>query len=548
MKKIVFGVLDKVGLKKHQEYTTTFGKTESSLNLCERKVFLYNSHFNGEIQFQVPSGKGDRVETPFFVETKYHQSLLALILQAHAVGDFCIVGDKGTGKSLLVRKFAGLLGYQVQYFPLHKDITSRDLLQRRATTDSGDTKWENSGLITAALNGNIALLDTIDSLSPGVLGSIQQLIIDREISLPDGSLLISMERYQNLLKSYNQNPAELFRKKILPIHPSFRVIALARLPNPFKSKENWLNAEISTMFSFIPMRPMTIKEENIVLTALFPQLDVQVIGSITKLAESIRLEKEDTLKELASNFSTRQLLRIARRMSAFPGENLYSVISKISLYPFLPMLAKDTLKHYLEKQNIKEDDSLHGHDLSLQVTQNINGLQILKIGSVQAPIVEPTNPILVPNILFYENQRQLLVLQDILKDYILGEHILLIGNQGVGKNKIVDYFLQKMKLPREYIQLHRDTTVYSLTSNPTIIDGQLVYEDSPLVRAIREGYILVVDEADKAPTYVTSVLKSLIEDGEMVLSDGRRIAAESNRLHPDIIIHPMFRMIVLANR
>lgn len=32
-----------------------------------------------------------------------------------------------------------------------------------------------------------------------------------------------------------------------------------------------------------------------------------------------------------------------------------------------------------------------------------------------------------------------------------------------------------------------------------------------------------MDEADKAPTHVTCILKSLVESGVMVLGDGRRI-------------------------
>lgn len=42
-----------------------------------------------------------------------------------------------------------------------------------------------------------------------------------------------------------------------------------------------------------------------------------------------------------------------------------------------------------------------------------------------------------------------------LQDFVLGEHLLLVGNQGVGKNKLVDRFLQLLNRPREYIQLHR---------------------------------------------------------------------------------------------
>ena len=35
--------------------------------------------------------------------------------------------------------------------------------------------------------------------------------------------------------------------------------------------------------------------------------------------------------------------------------------------------------------------------------------------------------------------------------------------------------------------------------------------------------VLVVDEADKAPTHVTCILKNIIEQSEITLADGRRI-------------------------
>lgn len=34
------------------------------------------------------------------------------------------------------------------------------------------------------------------------------------------------------------------------------------------------------------------------------------------------------------------------------------------------------------------------------------------------------------------------ILADLLKDFALGEHMLLIGNQGVGKNKLIDRMLE----------------------------------------------------------------------------------------------------------
>lgn len=84
---------------------------------------------------------------------------------------------------------------------------------------------------------------------------------------------------------------------------------------------------------------------------------------------------------------------------------------------------------------------------------------------------------------------------------------LLASILGVGKNKLADRLLQLLNRPREYIQLHRDTTVQTLTLQPSVRDGVVTYEDSPLVQAVKSGHVLVVDEADKAPTHVTCILK-----------------------------------------
>ena len=106
------------------------------------------------------------------------------------------------------------------------------------------------------------------------------------------------------------------------------------------------------------------------------------------------------------------------------------------------------------------------------------------------------------------------------------------------------------------MQLHRDTTIQSLTTVPTIQEGIIEYEDSSLVKAVQNGHVLVVDEADKAPTEVVCILKSLIEDGQMTLSDGRQLLSKERinndsklKASSDVIeIHPNFKMMVLANR
>ena len=51
------------------------------------------------------------------------------------------------------------------------------------------------------------------------------------------------------------------------------------------------------------------------------------------------------------------------------------------------------------------------------------------------------------------------------------------------------------------------------------------------VRAVQSGMVLVLDEADKAPTHVTCVLKNIIEGGDITLADGRRIVHSGRNIN-----------------
>lgn len=115
---------------------------------------------------------------------------------------------------------------------------------------------------------------------------------------------------------------------------------------------------------------------------------------------------------------------------------------------------------------------------------------------------------------------------------------------------VLDRLCELANFEREYIQLHRDSTIGQLTLQPTLEGGKVVWNDSPLVRAVSRGLSLVVDEADKAPTEVLAVLKGLVEDGELLLGDGRRISRHNDESNdPNVIpVHPDFTLWVLANR
>uniref|UniRef100_A0A8C9W2Q1 von Willebrand factor A domain-containing protein 8 n=1 Tax=Scleropages formosus TaxID=113540 RepID=A0A8C9W2Q1_SCLFO len=495
------------------------------------------------VSFQVLAGRRPPRApsySPGFVSTPTHARLLAEMMQSHLVKDMCLIGAKGCGKSVIAKEFANLLGYNIEPIMLYQDMTARDLLQQRYTLPNGDTAWRASPLVSAAQEGKLVLLDGVHRVNLGTLAVLSRLIHDRELALYDGTRLLRSDRYQTLKEELQLSDEEMQQRSIFPIHPAFRIIALAEPPVVGSSSQQWLSPEIITMFLFHTMKPLDVAEETTIIQAMAPNTPAEAVQQLLHLTHSLRKTSDPTVQSLASSLSTRQLLRICRRLSRHPEEKVAHAVHKACLSRFLPSLARSALQKSLSTCGIEDDLVLPG-----QIKDGV-----LTLGQVSVPVYSPDEKMKVPDVLFYDNAQHMIVMEDMLKDFLLGEHLLLVGNQGVGKNKIVDRFLHLMNRPREYLQLHRDTTVQTLTLQPSVRNGIIVYEDSPLVKAVKMGYILVIDEADKAPTNVTCILKTLVESGEMILADGRRIVSSMTTTgRPNIIVmHPDFRMLVLANR
>ncbi|KAF2975194.1 hypothetical protein EK904_003202 [Melospiza melodia maxima] len=261
-----------------------------------------------EVTFQVPAGTGmlkNHSRSDTFIRTSSHNQLLAEMMQSHMVKDMCLIGGKGCGKTVIAKEFADILGYSIEPIMLYQDMTARDLLQQRYTLPNGDTAWRPSPLVTAALEGKLVLLDGIHRINPGTLAVLQRLIHDRELTLYDGTRLLREDRYQNVKEELQLSDEKLQERSIFPIHPSFRIVVLAEPPVIGSTTQQWLSPEFLTLFLFHNVRSLSKSEE---------------IEVIKQMAQS-----------LASFLSTRQLLRICRRLSQHPDESLYDAVNKACL-------------------------------------------------------------------------------------------------------------------------------------------------------------------------------------------------------------------------
>jgi len=209
-----------------------------------------------------------------------------------------------------------------------------------------------SNLVHAALHGRLAVLDGIDQLSGGTLSTLQRLIADRDITLPDGTRLLRADRYDSLLRhgvssgltaegsaAPRQAPAakclaacvtdrsvacalsvrgldssaaaraRLASLRIMRVHPAFRIIALAR-PATFGAHgagkpTAWLTPEVLAMFLYHYVRPLSEQEETEVLLTLAPRMDRERLHQLLAFANLLRRSTDEVVMSLASALSTR---------------------------------------------------------------------------------------------------------------------------------------------------------------------------------------------------------------------------------------------------
>ncbi|KAL0946287.1 hypothetical protein HGRIS_012537 [Hohenbuehelia grisea] len=515
------------------------------------RVTFSAAHDSSTVSVEVPAGPKPFRSYPFPPNVEFHVTerfigLLTCFLQAHALGwDISLIppampSTATSSSTTLVKVFGQILGYEEDVVHMYKEIGGRELVMRRRIEDSGATSWEPSPLIEAAWRGRLAHLSGLDVIGL-TSGSLSRLFQDREIELWEGRRIVG------------EHP-EPAGTELSVAQPSFRVIATASKSVPLK---DWLSDEHANMFFPVPSQPMDAEEERTILLAT--GCAAELVESLLTFADKYRTSLSSDNVQKNRKLGTRSLVRICRRLAMFSQDHdLHTIISRSLLAEFLPAVERLSLNTLLEESNILRQTSPYNpppvvEDKVVFFPEATNSTgqihfptPIPRFDPAQDPEGVATH---VPHMdHFYDNSLQSGLMRDLAVDLeLLGEHLVLLGNQGVGKNKIVDRLCQLLGRPREYIQLHRDTTVNQLMFTTSLENGVIKHTDSPLLRAIKYGRVIIIDEADKAPEHVVAVFRSLAGQSEMTLSDGRRIRPTREK-ETDIAVHRNFRLLLLANR
>lgn len=113
--------------------------------------------------------------------------------------------------------------------------------------------------------------------------------------------------------------------------------------------------------------------------------------------------------------------------------------------------------------------------------------------------------------------------------------ILIEGPTSTGKTSSIEYLARRTGHRFVRINNHEHTDIQeylgTYVSDPTT--GKLVFQDGLLVRALRHGYWIVLDELNLAPTDVLEALNRLLDDNrELVIPETQEVV----RPHPNFLL------------
>ena len=381
-------------------------------------------------------------------------------------------------------------------------------------------------IVKAVRNGDWVLLDEINLASSDTLEALTDLLGGG----PDGTPSILLTETGNVER--------------VVAHPNFRVFAAMNPATDVGKKD--LSPGIRSRFTELYVEsPDSDKKslQNIVEKYLggetLEPLIVRVASDVTKLYSKIQeLAKANMLVDGAdqkAHFSLRTLTRTltyAREIA--PLCSLRRALFEGFHMSFLTFLGKasEDLVAPLIKEILFPQRAILKAELGKPLLQPNDGRSYIRQGHYwlrqgSHSVEEQTHYIITP---FVQRNMNNLIRAASTRRY----PVLIQGPTSSGKTSMIEYLAKRSgnKFVRINNHEHTDLQEY-LGSYVSGTDGKLTFQEGILVKALREGHWIVLDELNLAPTDVLEALNRLLDDNrELLIPETQEVV----RPHDDFML------------
>jgi len=460
-------------------------------------------------------------------------------------------GQKGSGKNSLAFIFAGLTGVPMRFVSLHANTTQKDISERTVLSKA------YKKVITKTPDGREIEIDIPANITIKQFSEIYEAAKNGELVIIDEADKVKLDGVLSALNTV------LTRDNIkgLTYDPRFRVIALSNSHETKDVSGKDLNEKARDFISRLTKIevPYPSKEEEMqrVIKSVFGSLEkdskeYQIIDSVINIAEKIRNNKN-----ISRPLSPRSVLRIAKHIKAFPKDTypLTSLIDRfygVGTLPENEHIQFEVMGDTFSFPNIRSKMGYMGSgssvadkmgyddyktEIKFEYTVDDKGVVYVNLGKDDRKVTVPTKYKSIKEARAnlkdqYHLPVNMILFWQWMQDISLGDNIMVLGVPGTGKTVLTNYLLNNvLGYGADMQTLSVQTEGRDLLGEWSLQNGEQVFSESLIVKAMIDGKPVIIDEVDK-PRDETALaaLNNILEAGFVTLPDGRVIHAKKGFL------------------
>lgn len=117
--------------------------------------------------------------------------------------------------------------------------------------------------------------------------------------------------------------------------------------------------------------------------------------------------------------------------------------------------------------------------------------------------------------------------------YDAGKHPLTMGKQGTGKTLSHMYYAYKKHYPFFLFNCHADFKLAKLCGEKTVVDGNIIFQESIFIKAIHASSVILFDEINAVSNDNTFDFHSLLQNHEIFVAEADNGKGAVYKLHPE---------------
>ncbi|MBI3991157.1 MAG: AAA family ATPase, partial [Candidatus Omnitrophica bacterium] len=403
--------------------------------------------------------------------------------------------------------------FRVRVLTFHENLRRSDITERRHYGETGEEKtgWTLSDMMDGAELGDWIVLSEINRANEDVWAEFNEPLETKSKALHQR--VIKFSRNARFIATINPSKGEgkgIYEGKVMS----------GEFLNRFTNK--------------LRISYLCEEEESEVLKYYGPAVEDSIIRALITLANKIREDYASNHGVVPFPVTTRSLIKIVRHLQMFPVDK-----ARIRTLFWIKAYWLDDKIHNPSSRKLINDllDAVGLCDLprdplekSRIETVTIGGItqSYLVIGDARYALGRGRDE--VPDTVIEEVQQNLIELEWILKDMLLGENILLVGEAGTGKNTLERYLAHLLNYNILISGMSGETKVSDLQTYRSFGEEEAgkTGDTATLVLGAltdtEQDWLVILDEANKAQAGVLVSFNDLLQDKVLRLPNGKELA------------------------